>query len=74
VSAPAHDDERMTASSEDVDVSALVEDEEGEENTDDWEDIESDEEDGTTEPPSKTRAIYKFFLDKAYKPRGISDL
>lgn len=42
---------------------------------DEWEDVDSDDEDGSTsEPPSKTRLIYKFINDKAYKPRGISEL
>lgn len=48
----------------------------------DWEDIDTDDEDeaegDNTEDnklqPSKTRILYKFFLDKAYTPRGIGDL
>lgn len=41
---------------------------------DDWEDVDSDDENDDGEVPSKTRTIYKFFRDKAYKPRGIGDL
>jgi len=55
--------------------SALAEDDVAEEDVDDdegWEDIDSDDDEGSNaEPLSKTREIYKFYKDNAYTQRGI---